>query len=152
MKKTLSLVLALLMLSMPSLAAPSQTAVDVENADEVIESTVIPEEQQAVLSAENTSALENKYVLLYGEKLFFDDFEGDDHIPVVTAGGSVPTLEYDEKGNHYMHMQNDYGFYVGDGNGYVAPDNAVKYQFKTTHNYTVFGKFKLAKTMDSSDR
>ena len=42
MKKTLSLVLALLMLSMPSLAAPSQTAVDVENADEVIESTVIP--------------------------------------------------------------------------------------------------------------
>lgn len=152
MKKTLSLVLALLMLSMPSLAAPSQTAVDVENADEVIESTVIPEEQQAVLSAENTSALENKYVLLYGEKLFFDDFEGDNHIPVVTADGSLPTLEYDENGNHYMHMQNDYGFYVGDGNGYKAPDNAVKYQFKATHNYTVFGKFKLAKTMDSSDR
>lgn len=152
MKKTLSLVLALLMLSMPSLAVPSQIAVDVENADEVIESTVIPEEQQAVLSAENTSALENKYVLLYGEKLFFDDFEGDNHIPVVTAYGNVPTLEYDENGNHYMHMQDDYGFYVGDGNGYAAPDHAVKYQFKATHNYTVFGKFKLAKTMDSSDR
>lgn len=155
MKKTLSLVLALLMLSMPSLAAPSQTAVDVENADEVIESTVIPEEQQAVLSAENTSALENKYVLLYGEKLFFDDFEGDNHIPVVTADGSFPTLEYDENGNHYMHMQDDYGFYVGDGNGYVAPDHAVKYQFKATHNYTVFGKFKLTAKwtpIDGNDR